>query len=145
MGITVRPATEADHDWLFQLHEDAHKELVEAAYGPWDPEQQGHFFAPLVGDHDVHVIEQDAKPVGGLYLGARGNDLWLELIEVRSEYQNEGIGSAGLRWVLEEAAKAHRGTLLQVHKMNTSARRLYERLGFVRFEDTETHHLLRHA
>ncbi|WP_375342538.1 hypothetical protein [Curtobacterium sp. MCBD17_034] len=45
---------------------------------------------------------------------------------------------------MDEAAKAQRGTLLQVHKLNAPARRLYERLGFVRFDDTETHHLLRH-
>ncbi|PZF60406.1 hypothetical protein DEI92_08730 [Curtobacterium sp. MCBD17_034] len=55
-----------------------------------------------------------------------------------------GIGAAVLSWVLDEAAKAQRGTLLQVHKLNAPARRLYERLGFVRFDDTETHHLLRH-
>ncbi|AOP53744.1 hypothetical protein BLSMQ_2036 [Brevibacterium aurantiacum] len=34
--------------------------------------------------------------------------------------------------------------LLQVHKFNAGAKRLYEREGFVEVGETETHHLLRH-
>ena len=40
MTTTYRPAVLADEPWLFQLHEDAHRELVEKAYGPWVVEQQ---------------------------------------------------------------------------------------------------------
>ncbi|MDQ0576539.1 GNAT family N-acetyltransferase [Agromyces albus] len=143
MTITTRPATPADEAWLFQLHEDAHKDLVEAAYGPWIVAQQHEFFRPLVDDHDVFVLESDGSDVGAVYLGMRDGDTWLELIEVAPSRQGEGIGTAALGWVVEESAKTDRGTLLQVHKVNEGAKRLYEREGFAEVGMTETHHLLR--
>ncbi|WP_157432288.1 hypothetical protein, partial [Agromyces italicus] len=79
MTITTRMATVTDEGWLFQLHEDAHKELVEAAYGPWIVVQQQEFFRPLVDDHDVFILEQDGSAVGAVYLGIRDEDTWLEL------------------------------------------------------------------
>ena len=80
-----------------------------------------------------------------MYLGERDGDAWLELIEVDPSRQEEGIGTAALRWVVDDAADHGRGTLLQVHRMNRRAERLYEREGFVRVGETATHHLLRSA
>lgn len=144
MDIRFRSATDADESWLFELHEDAHKELVEAAYGPWERAQQLEFFRPLVDDHAVYVMEQDGARVGAIYLGSRGSDVWLELIEVSPERQSQGVGTAGLEWVIEQATGNDHGTLLQVHRMNTRAHRLYERSGFVPAGETDTHYLLRH-
>lgn len=144
MTISTREATEADEQWLFQLHEDAHRDLVEAAYGPWIVSQQQEFFRPLVDDHEVFVLEEDGIAVGSLYLGTQGDDTWVELIEVTPSRQGEGIGAAALRWVVERSAKSGRGTLLQVHKVNVDAKRLYEREGFADAGATETHHMLRH-
>lgn len=141
----MRVATVADEGWLFQLHEDAHRDLVEAAYGPWVTAQQEEFFRPLIDDHEVFVIEQGGVAVGAAYLGIRGGDTWLELIEVTPSRQGEGIGAAVLSWVVERSELAGRGTLLQVHKLNARARRLYEREGFTVNGATDTHHLFRHA
>lgn len=93
----------------------------------------------------MHIIELDGVGVGAVYLRSRESDVWLELIEVSLERQNQGIGAAGLKWVIEEASAQQCGTLLQVHKVNTRARRLYERVGFVPAGETDTHYLLRHS
>lgn len=144
MDIWFRSTTDADESWLFELHENAHKELVEAAYGTWERAQQLAFFHPLVEDHAVYVMEQDGARVGAIYLGSRESDVWLELVEVSPEYQSQGVGTAGLDWVIEKATANDRGTLLQVHRLNTRAHRLYERSGFVPAGETDTHYLLRH-
>jgi GNAT superfamily N-acetyltransferase len=145
MMITTRAAKSEDEAWLFELHEDAHRELVEAAYGPWIREQQLEFFRPLFDDHEVYIIELAGTPVGSLYLGTRDGDTWLELIEVSSSRQNKGIGAAALGWVIVKSARVGRGVLLQVHRMNGAAKRMYEREGFIEVGQTETHDLLRHA
>ena len=145
MEIELRQATTADEEWLFGLHEAAHRDLVEAAYGPWVAQQQQEFFRPLVDDHDVFVVVADHRDVGAVYLGEREGHTWLELIEVAPEYQGSGVGAAALRWVLSESRKRQRGTLLQVHRLNERARRLYEREGFTACGETATHHLLRRA
>ncbi|WP_263120969.1 GNAT family N-acetyltransferase [Cellulomonas sp. RIT-PI-Y] len=145
MEIELRQATPADEQWLFGLHEAAHRHLVESAYGPWDAEEQRELFRPLVDDHDVIVVSADHRDAGAVYLGERDGDTWLELIEVEPECQGSGVGTAALRWVVGESRQRQRGTLLQVHRMNERARRLYEREGFTSYGVTATHHLLRHG
>ena len=118
MKITMRQATTTDHSWLFDLHESAHRALVEQAYGPWDHEQQIGFFASLVSEHDIQILEADDRSVGAVYLGTRDNDTWLELIEVAPTAQNQGVGSAALGLVAHQAASLGRGTWGQLTKRN---------------------------
>lgn len=143
--VQARPATSNDHEWLFELHERAHRELVERAYGPWEDEQQRGFFAPLVDDHDVFILTVGDALVGAVYLGSRDDDVWLELVEVLPEFQRQGYGRSALRWVVARAAEQGSGTLLQVHRVNEDARRLYLSEGFTDAGGTSTHHLLRKA
>jgi ribosomal protein S18 acetylase RimI-like enzyme len=141
--VSFERATAADHEWLYRLHEQAHRELVERAYGPWEEGQQRDFFRPLVDDHEVHLITADQERVGAVYLGTRGEDVWLELVEVAPDFQRRGIGASALRWVATRAAEDGKGTLLQVHRVNEDARRLYRSEGFVDVSETDTHFLLR--
>jgi GNAT superfamily N-acetyltransferase len=141
--VSFEPATAADHEWLFHLHEQAHRELVERAYGPWEEGQQRGFFRPLVSDHDVYLITAGEQRVGAVYLGTRDGDVWLELIEVAPAFQRRGLGASALRWVVARAAVQGKGTRLQVHRVNGDARRLYLSEGFVDAGETETHVLLR--
>lgn len=143
MAISFRAAVAADEPWLFRLHEDTHRVLVEAAYGPWIAEQQRDFFRSLIGDHQVFIVKLDDVSAGAVYLGGRDNDTWLELIEIVPSRQGNGVGSAALKWVVATAAKSGREVRLQVHRINDRARRLYLREGFTEIGTTETHHILR--
>lgn len=143
-AIDIRTALAADHEWLYELHETAHRELVEQAYGPWDAVQQREFFRSLVEGHDVYVIEEDGYPVGAVYLGVRERDAWLELIEVTPGHQQRGLGTEALCWIIRRATEQGRGTSLQVHRMNLAAHRWYLRQGFAPVGETETHFLLRY-
>ena len=144
-SVQVRPATTDDRDWLCDLHEQAHRELVERAYGPWEVEQQRGFFGHLVNDHDVFVLSDSDRNVGAVYLGDRNGQLWLELLEVLPELQRRGYGRIALRWAVTRASEHGVGTLLQVHRLNEDARRLYLSEGFSAAGETATHHLLRKA
>ena len=142
-SLQVRPVTNEDRDWLFSLHEQAHRELVERAYGPWEEEQQRGFFVPVVDDHDVFILSDGEQKVGAVYIGERDGDVWLELVEVLPEFQRRGYGTIALRWVVTHASERGIGTLLQVHRVNEDARRLYLSEGFSAAGETDTHHLLR--
>ena len=142
-AVALRLAVETDHEWLYRLHEQAHRELVERAYGPWEEGQQRDFFRPLIDDHDVFILVDAEEPVGAVYLAERDDDVWLELVEVLPAHQRRGYGTRALRWVVERAAAHGKNTLLQVHRVNDDARRLYLSEGFVEVDETPTHHLLR--
>ena len=98
-SLDIRPATPDDHAWLYDLHEKAHRELVERAYGPWAEAQQREFFAPLVNDHEVFILSDGDTPVGAVYQGTRDGDVWLELVEVSPEFQGRGYGRRALHSV----------------------------------------------
>ncbi|MFF2431616.1 GNAT family N-acetyltransferase [Streptomyces mirabilis] len=142
-SVEVRRATEEDHQWLYELHEQAHRALVERAYGPWKEDQQRAFFAPLVNDHEVFICSDGDRQVGAVYLGGRDGDVWLELVEILPGYQRQGYGTLAVRWVVERASGQGAGTLLQVHRMNQDAHRLYLSEGFSSAGETATHHLMR--
>ncbi|WP_443068965.1 GNAT family N-acetyltransferase [Streptomyces sp. NBC_01361] len=118
---------------------------VERAYGPWNQDQQRAFFAPVVNDNEVFIFSDGDRQVGAMYLGERDGEMWLELVEVLPEFQRRGYGTRALRWVVARASKQGIGTLLQVHRVNEDARRLYLSEGFSPAGETETHHLLRMA
>ena len=93
----------------------------------------------------MFVLSVEESPVGAVYLGSRDGDVWLELVEVLPEVQRRGYGRSALRWVVDRAAAQGAGTLLQVHRVNDDARRLYVSEGFTDVGSTATHHLLRKA
>ncbi len=142
--LAARPITAADHEWLFQLHDASHRDLVERAYGPWEDAQQWKFFTPLLDECEVLIFEDNDKPVASIYLGERDGDVWVELVEVHPFQQGQGIGSTVLSWVVDRAHAEGKGILLQVHKVNVDARRLYLREGFEEISENHTHDFLRH-
>jgi ribosomal protein S18 acetylase RimI-like enzyme len=59
-------------------------------------------------------------------------------IEVLPDWQGKGIGTTVIQRMIEGAQKAEKPFRLQVFKVNP-ARKLYERLGFIKTGETETH------
>lgn len=65
--------------------------------------------------------------------------MYLQSLVVAREWQGRGIGGALVRFVCEEAQRRGRATVaLNVVDRNEGARRLYERMGFVRVHTTRT-------
>jgi GNAT superfamily N-acetyltransferase len=145
MNLEVKAARPGDLAWLFDLHRAAHRALVEVAYQPWKDVEQQRYVAAMVSDFDVFIMENLDGRVGAIYLGVRGDDVWVEMIQVLPAQQGNGVGTAALRWIARRAAGQSRGVRLQVHHMNPRARALYERMGFMALETTDTHQLMRRS
>ena len=69
-------------------------------------------------------------------------EVFLRFIEVLPEYQNQGVGTALIKSILDEAHPTGQPVGLQVLKVNP-ARSLYERLGFLTTGETATHYMMR--
>lgn len=139
--IQLVPATVADHDWLFDLHRQAMGPYVEAIWG-WDDAVQMTFFERFLTAGNVWVIERGETPVGVLQWHDQDDHLFLAEIEVAPTHQGLGIGAAVIRQLQDQARQTARPLLLQVLRINTRAKNLYERLGFVVTGETETHLLM---
>lgn len=136
---TLRPATAADREFLYELHRAAMRPYVEAVWG-WDEGVQRDFFERRLEHEDSQVIEVDGERVGVLALEDRGEERILALVELLPARQGRGIGTAVLRSVLAEG----RPVTLRVLTSNPRGRALYEREGFRVVRVEEPHVYLRH-
>ena len=132
--MTIRPATEADHDLLRELWEEFEAELDHEPYlrETWD--EAWDDLSVTVSEGVALIAEEDGDAVGFIFcvLGDRGRQTaHVTDIYVRPEARGRGVGRALLAELVEparEAGLAH--VSLEVLVRNADARRLYERLGF---------------
>jgi ribosomal protein S18 acetylase RimI-like enzyme len=73
-----------------------------------------------------------------------GGALALNELVILPEFQGRGIGSSLLQEIIEDANNRGMPVRLQVLKANR-ALKLYERLGFVKNGETETHFQMEHG
>lgn len=102
---------------------------IEELYGPWDDETQWEFFDLWFRPENTFVVMGGGDTVGVVGLVHHVDQVYVTRIEVHPDAQNQGIGTAVLRQILQEAGEVGKAVSLHVFGINP-ARRLYERLGF---------------
>lgn len=136
----LRPATQEDGPFLYQLVKATLREYVEPLWG-WDEEwQRTYFWAHFDPDHEParrEIIVRDGEDVGVLTVEERPDEILLSQIYILPAHQGQGIGTALIRSALQRGAALGLPVRLRVLRGNP-ARRLYERLGFVVTEETDT-------
>ncbi len=70
--------------------------------------------------------------------------LYLALLEIAPDFQNEGIGTTLISDLIKEGKGLGLPVELHVLKSNRKARRLYERLGFGIIEEREERYVMRY-
>lgn len=124
----LRPSSPADLEWAFELHKAALGEYVEQTWG-WDEADQRRMFADGFERLSRQIIEVEGTAVGVLGVQERPDELYLGLVELLPAWQNRGLGTDILRWLLRRAHETHRPLSLHVLKTNPRAVALYEREG----------------
>lgn len=136
----LRPATDADYDFLYRLHVAAMRDLVARVWG-WDDAWQERYFAAHFDAALSRIITVGGEDAGVVAVAWGAADAFLANIAILPPHQGRGFGAAVIRHVIAEAEARGLPVRLQVLKINP-ARRLYERLGFAVTGETETHDLM---
>ena len=89
------------------------------------------------------VIQVDGVDVGELLVEERPDELSLVRLALLPDWQGRGIGSALVRMLVDRARELESALVLQVFKTNIRAAQLYESLGFVRTDESETDAFMR--
>lgn len=132
--------------FIYDLKKKVYKEYVEKYFKEWNEENQQKLFARFMKENskNIELIYLKDELVG-FYNGKDKDDNIFEIgnICVKSEYQNKGIGTAVLKEILFE----HKGQniKLQVFKINEKAIKLYEKMGFEKEYEIETHYIMKKA
>jgi ribosomal protein S18 acetylase RimI-like enzyme len=126
--IEVRPARPSDRDFFHELRKAALGPYVEEIWG-WNEADQRARSDLVFERYPVEIVEEKGLAIGCLSVVHEDDQDLLELVALLPESQSQGIGSALIAAVQEEAAE--RGVPLRLSVLaNNPARALYERLGF---------------
>lgn len=129
-AVSFRQATNADYDFLYQLHVAALREYIEVLWG-WEETWQQEYFSRKFDPQYRKIIQIDGRDAGVLVVEQQKQQLYIALIEILPQFQGRGVGTAILTDLCDQARERNQIVTLHVLKSNSPARRLYERLGFV--------------
>jgi ribosomal protein S18 acetylase RimI-like enzyme len=139
----LRPAAEADREWAYELKRDAYQEVVERQFGPWNEDWQRNFFMQRWAPSISQIVSVDGTDIGLIAVEERPEEIWLDEIQLSSDWRARGIGTRLLNDVIADCRRRGKALSLQVLRENTRAKDLYERLGLKVVDETPTHYVMR--
>lgn len=133
MKNSLRPATDNDIEFIFQLRVETMKPIFKDTIG-WDNIKEREKAA----DHLNHarIVIYDQKEIGVIKVVPGTDEMLLHQIQILPEFQGKGVGSELVRQTMLQSKKLNKPITLFVVK-NTPAKRLYDQLGFFVTDDYE--------
>ncbi|MFW9902601.1 MAG: GNAT family N-acetyltransferase [Candidatus Thorarchaeota archaeon] len=138
MKIELRQAKYEDYSYLYELKKRTLKKYISNTWG-WDENWQKKYFSTNFNPDLLKIIIKGGNEIGCISIIDEDNQIFLSLIEILPEYQNQGIGSKLIKDLLIKAENLNKPVYLQVLKTNEKVKKLYLRLGFSIIEETKTH------
>lgn len=142
MSIQIRLVRDSDYQWLLELHHTVYRDLITQEFGYWDDDEELGLFKNAWESKPIEILLQDDNPVGMFIMDVHVDHLWLDEIQINPRYQNQGIGTGVIGLLIARARTRHLPLRLRVLHANQRAFRLYRRLGFLRIDGAEHHHLM---
>lgn len=139
----LRPATAEDRELLWRIQWLALGPYVAADFGS-DRAEQRRFFEEHFRIEAHQIVRVAGEDAGYLLYEPREDHVYLANMALLPGFQRRGVGSALVRFVIAEAEAQGLPVRLQVLRSNP-ARNFYERLGFERVGETDTHWLMARA
>lgn len=142
MDYKIRSATPEDCNLIYALHSQSVRPYVEKIWG-WDEGyQQKDFDRDFSHIEHFKVIEMDGRLVGFVQCCLEHSCYHVVEMHLRPEYRGKGIGSDILKALQESCMVQGRKIQIGYFKENDKAKNLYQKLGFVQTEETDTHYIL---
>lgn len=134
MNLSLRKAEASDYDFLLELRNITMNAHIKNA--GLEAVQESHKERIHYHYDSARIIMMDNLSIGLLKL-VKEPQLWtLVQIQLMPEFQGKGLGERLIKSVLDAASAYSVSVKLSVYKCNP-AYRLYQRLGFVVYEETD--------
>lgn len=138
-GYELVPALIEDKAWLERLRRDVYQGLFKATFGGWDEVRHARQFGDCWERGRVSIVKVDGARVGMIQLFEEADAVEVGEIQIQPSHQSQGIGSRILKDTIARAHKQRKKVILSVGLKNDRALRLYQRLGFQKVAQSETH------
>ncbi|MFC1683418.1 GNAT family N-acetyltransferase [Candidatus Zixiibacteriota bacterium] len=142
MEFETRPATLNDRDQLYELYASVLKVHITKIWD-WDETWQQKDFDDHFAPKQIKIAVVNGQVVGYIHVNLHDRTPHVRMMCVSPEYQRKGIGGALLKSFIQECSASQQDVALSVFRINTDARRFYERLGFEVCGETETHYKMK--
>lgn len=126
---TLRVSSREDAGWMAELRAVVLRSDLERL-GRFEESRVRSRFLGVFEPRFTRVIVVDSKDVGLVAVRPEDGSIWIEHFYLHPEYQGQGVGSGVLAAILRENVGSDGLIRLNVLR-GSSARRLYERFGFV--------------
>jgi ribosomal protein S18 acetylase RimI-like enzyme len=150
-AITLRPATDADYDFMRVLYHSAREEEMQhfplgdeqkVAFLDWQFQCQWTHYREHYPTCDWRIIERNGEAVGRLLIDRWPDQIRIVDIALLTAARGSGLGTMLMREVLEEGRRANKPVTIHVEVFNP-AQNLYRRLGFAQVDSSGAYHLMR--
>jgi GNAT superfamily N-acetyltransferase len=134
--------TKEDYDFIYNLKKTTMKDYVIKTWGSWDEDFQRILFSRELKAIKHQIIVVNNKNVGIFAFSRNETSIIVDEIQILPEFQNKGIGTLIFLDIIAKAQKEKIEINLRVLKVNSIAQKFYNKIGFEKVGDTETHFLL---
>ena len=140
-NLTLRKAKPEDSEFAYCVKRAALEEYVEKVWG-WDEDEQQKLHEERFRTQDFRVINLDGTDIGIIALVVEPDCLRLNQIFLLPEHQGKGIGRKCMLMIMEQAHQLGLPVRLRVLKVNPRALAFFQKLGFTRTGEADTHDLM---
>ena len=139
--LRLRKATADDSEFAYRTKRAAFREYVEKVWG-WDKEEQRQLHERRFASQDFWVINLAGTDIGIMSVVVAPDCVKLNQLFLLPEHQGKGIGHECMLLIMEEARRLGLPVRLRVLKVNPRALAFFQRTGFLRTGETDTHYLM---
>ena len=139
--LTLRKATSSNSEFAYSTKAAAFREYVEKVDG-WDEDEQRKLHEQRFAAQDFRVINVVGTDIGIVAMVVATNCVRVNQLFLLPDHQGKGIGRRCMLLIMEEARQLGLPVRLRVMKINQRAMVFFQRLGFTRSGETDTHNLL---
>jgi GNAT superfamily N-acetyltransferase len=140
-SLTLRKANPNDSEFTYLARRAAFREYVEKVAG-WDEDEQRRLHEQRFKAQEFRVVNVAGTDVGILAVVVVPDCVKVNQLLLVPEHQGKGIGRRCMALIMEEARQLGLPVRLRVMKVNPRALAFYDRLGFRRTGETDTHDLM---
>ena len=138
----LRPAKPQDITFVYKLNKTTMQDSVIKTWGEWDETFQKKFISDKFKPERYQIITHNHNDIGVVAIINQQDKIRLDEIQLLPQYQGQGIGTHIIKTLIQQAAQSNKPLHLQVLKVNTKAKKLYQNLGFNVYDQTQTHELM---
>jgi ribosomal protein S18 acetylase RimI-like enzyme len=137
-------ASESNRAWLEELRRAANYDLFIVTFGTWDEQRHQRHCDECWNEGEISLVVVGGSKIGMIQLFQRADEVEVGEIQIHPDHQNQKIGTQLLEDVVAEAHQEGKSVVLSVGLKNENAHRLYNRLGFDRVGQNDTHLRMRY-